>query len=1381
MDNCGGGQRLPPDGDEFPAAYQEFSASSQQLQSLGAPRSTTTLIFNGENEMYNGKHTNGNLQTEESRVTTQYIITNSKEMTATEIVDDKNLHSQDIVRRNTTTNTTNIYSSLNNKSNDSSTIVLTEQTIEIAGYYPKESRMEMGGCGKDYPDNPPPPLPLTGPPKMEKPVPFTRSTSTDNSSRKFSLNNDPRRQDDKSEKSVRDKIAMFSSQSNLEAPLFPTSPITTIVTNTGRRLSKYKSTEDFFNEERDYIHHDRSNILSERTLSSSNLLNDDKTNDAMLVIEKRSEISSSLPQSSSSDDSTFSSTSITMSNSILSSTLPKLQYSSTTTSSTDIKTTVNSSKPLVPQSNPPQDEIKKVLDEPTIIVRSSMPTLTRATSFSGGISFNGDLSSNNNNQISRTNSLASTFRRNSEDMRRTSLNQLIEQRKKGISKLRGLVIPEKDTVSIDQPIIDLPEIKSRDSILLQQMSKANIQDKWGSQSSLASNTSTQSVPIKTTTSFKMPPPQILPKYSPAFKRKSLAVYGTSNNTPSNTMSPTATQQTSQMSASTPTEAPKSLESICSPTRSDYSFEYLSSSVSPENLRNRQRINPKKIRGDYDDSDNDSAVSSSQSSISRGFSPPSSPVPSERSILSSERSYPTSFIMETPARNYLLNDRSQFNPKSVAYSSERIYQHGSNISSTDSNSGGSNSNSRSPPPESNSLYSPAIAQRELLKRSSSTETNYSTSSTLTSGSQASAESLSRRVLKPQSVEAINRKNILASARCRSGKNLNGSPLIQRKFSDDKTLPASTLSHENGNSTSSSTMNDNNLNNSEIKIAYVDIIDNFTNDQDNDKKIEEPKLPPKKIISTPVIKLSPKPEMILQPSNDLKMWVRSEAKAMLIKNSSEQLTEINHDESSTHDKCKVPRSKSSSTLNESTICRDSKIKPPFLNGSNDINNIKSIQGQNEDLLATLTTRSRSRAPINLDDSSILRAKGHMSLEDILTGKITPQTTRSDSQLINSPSYERLSSDDGKPLTRINSKELLSEKTFISKIPTYGRQKISESFDETNCIINERSKASKIPLQKSLGRRSASVTDMKKAIDKPDYTTGNNNSHSNNHISSSHQRFSSLDSSVGSHNRSNGSEIDAERLYSEHFGSISSLASSTSLISQQELAQLVEEATLDDPKGSHDLIVVLLHKENPSGSVGITLAGGIDCETKEISVHRVLAHSIADKDGRVHRGDRILSINGKSTRGLSHRESLAILKQPRSEIVLVISRAKIEDGNKMRSRTDSVETIVEGYEVNGAENTVWGPQIQVTIFKDGAGLGFSLEGGRDSPLGDRPLVVKKIFTGGAAEKTGTLTAGDQLLEVNGTDVTRMSRIEAWSLMKKLHDGNVILLVRHPATKSS
>lgn len=40
-------------------------------------------------------------------------------------------------------------------------------------------------------------------------------------------------------------------------------------------------------------------------------------------------------------------------------------------------------------------------------------------------------------------------------------------------------------------------------------------------------------------------------------------------------------------------------------------------------------------------------------------------------------------------------------------------------------------------------------------------------------------------------------------------------------------------------------------------------------------------------------------------------------------------------------------------------------------------------------------------------------------------------------------------------------------------------------------------------------------------------------------------------------------------------------------------------------------------------------------------MLAGSPAEKDGRIQKGDRILSINGRNMKGVTHREALSILK--------------------------------------------------------------------------------------------------------------------------------------------
>lgn len=711
--------------------------------------------------------------------------------------------------------------------------------------------------------------------------------------------------------------------------------------------------------------------------------------------------------------------------------------------------------------------------------------------------------------------------------------------------------------------------------------------------------------------------------------------------------------------------------------------------------------------DYDDSDNDSAVSSSQSSISRGFSPPMSPVPSERSTISSERSY-VSMELSCQRRPLIADslsrisvardirdpnaaDKDQFTSR-IGVLGERTYL------AERSSSSSSGSNPRSPQPNEFVSRSSQIPQRQL-RRSNSTDTNCSTSSTLTSGSQASAESLSRRVLKPQSVEAINRKNILASARCRSGRDLNGSPLIQRKFSDDE--DSAKEGNENGAAIHQMSNNSGNdpAGKQEIKIAYIEVADPFAEDEELfQKKGEKPKLPPKMSFPPPAVR-PPKSEM-LEPSNDLKMWVRAEVKTLALSMEEKsngkydkspsvaaQNMETRNNRGSIFNEPVITASNDDLSLKNRTTINDTKvatIKMSKQQSRTSLTPKKSVEDQN-DLLTILTTKSRSRSAIHVDEGTFGRSKSQMSLEDILGAKSDLKLLRAQNtepkiekngMITSSPvkSAWEISKENryGRRGSTTSNESWSEDRPFVSKIPTLGRSKAVDSGDEMSESVGRMkgATASKIPTSRGLNRRSASVTDMKKALEKID--TSPVHSQLQQSASSTHNRFPSLDSSV---DENIGTEIDTDRCYGEQFGSISSLASSTSLISQQELAQLVEEASLEETRGAHDVIVVLLHKENPTGSVGITLAGGADCEVKEITVHRVLTHSIADKDGRVQRGDRILSINGRSTRGLTHRESMAVLKQPRSEVVLVVSRVRMEEGCKLRSRTASVETIVEG----------------------------------------------------------------------------------------------------------
>ena len=148
-----------------------------------------------------------------------------------------------------------------------------------------------------------------------------------------------------------------------------------------------------------------------------------------------------------------------------------------------------------------------------------------------------------------------------------------------------------------------------------------------------------------------------------------------------------------------------------------------------------------------------------------------------------------------------------------------------------------------------------------------------------------------------------------------------------------------------------------------------------------------------------------------------------------------------------------------------------------------------------------------------------------------------------------------------------------------------------------------------------------------------------------------------------------------------------------------------------------VTILHKEEGAG-LGFSLAGGADLENKVITVHRVFPNGLASQEGTIQKGNEVLSINGKSLKGATHNDALAILRQARDprQAVIVTRRTTVEATHDLNSSTDSAASAsaASDISVESKEATV----CTVTLEKTSAGLGFSLEGGKGSLHGDKPL---------------------------------------------------------------
>ncbi|XP_055886795.1 inaD-like protein isoform X6 [Biomphalaria glabrata] len=277
-----------------------------------------------------------------------------------------------------------------------------------------------------------------------------------------------------------------------------------------------------------------------------------------------------------------------------------------------------------------------------------------------------------------------------------------------------------------------------------------------------------------------------------------------------------------------------------------------------------------------------------------------------------------------------------------------------------------------------------------------------------------------------------------------------------------------------------------------------------------------------------------------------------------------------------------------------------------------------------------------------------------------------------------------------------------------------------------------------------------------------------------------------------------------------------------SVQVHAQPLENIDLHDLEDV-DVFEVDLVKD--SNGLGITIAGyvGGDNTPDEISgifVKSITEHSAAAEDGRVHVHDQIIEVDGKSLQGFSNHQAVEVLRNTGQMVKLKLVRFRhgpkydklqeylaqanqsvitqqttVKDSREINAVSnptydldskqidlDDIQLVTDDYsgelshDVEAVIKAAWEPIVgndflvvvaQLSKFKEGGGLGISLEGTVDVEDGVevRPHhYIRSILPDGPVGLNGRLKSSDELLEVNGRRLLGLNHVNVVEILKDL-----------------
>ncbi|XP_072215274.1 multiple PDZ domain protein isoform X13 [Excalfactoria chinensis] len=246
------------------------------------------------------------------------------------------------------------------------------------------------------------------------------------------------------------------------------------------------------------------------------------------------------------------------------------------------------------------------------------------------------------------------------------------------------------------------------------------------------------------------------------------------------------------------------------------------------------------------------------------------------------------------------------------------------------------------------------------------------------------------------------------------------------------------------------------------------------------------------------------------------------------------------------------------------------------------------------------------------------------------------------------------------------------------------------------------------------------------------------------------------------------------SEGSGSLSSFSIAASTSSTPEVFESsLKKNTASEIQGLRTVEI----KKGPADSLGVSIAGGVGSPLGDIPIFIAMMHpnGVAAQTQKLRVGDRIVSICGTSTEGMTHSQAVSLLKNASGTIELQVvagGDVSVITGQQQDPPTSALS--LAGLTSTGIfQDDLGPPQYKtITLERGPDGLGFSIVGGYGSPHGDLPIYVKTVFAKGAAAEDGRLKRGDQIIAVNGQSLEGVTHEEAVAILKRTK-GTVTLTV--------